>query len=330
MVKTFVILLLSVTVSSFLLTYLIRVFTLRKNILDIPNDRSSHTIPTPRGGGLAIVISWYGGISVLFVMKLVGSDLYLALMSGFMLAGISLVDDLIHIRPSVRLIIQFITVVSALFFLDGFKTSGIQTGSKIVFLLYPVIIIGVMWFINLFNFLDGIDGYASLEAIELALAMYLFTGNNITLILAASAAGFILWNWPKAKIFMGDVGSTQLGFIIAILGIYFHNNSRFSIIWWIILTSPFWFDATFTLFRRWRNKEELSIAHRKHIYQRLVRSGFSHQKVDLLLSLINLIIIILIIPAKNQVLLAIPVIILVIGILFLISDYTEKRNPFSL
>jgi Fuc2NAc and GlcNAc transferase len=99
---------------------------------------------------------------------------------------------------------------------------------------------------------------------------------DVFLILIFSVGGFLFWNWPKARIFMGDAGSITLGFILIVFGIYFHNNGSFHFVFWLILTALFWFDATITLLRRIMNREKLSQAHKKHMYQRAIRGGFSH------------------------------------------------------
>jgi Fuc2NAc and GlcNAc transferase len=298
-------------------------------MIDIPNERSSHVSPTPRGGGLAIVITWYIGITILFYFNIIERNLYYALLCGLLLAFISLMDDLINLKPIIRLIVQVLTAGGALFFLKGINSvhiGGFYFDYNIV--LLPIAIIGIVWFINLYNFLDGIDGYASIEAIMVAIGLYLFTGNLVLLILISSVIGFLFWNWPKAKIFMGDVGSTQLGFILIILGIYFHNSQQFTIIHWLILTSPFWFDATLTLFRRWRNKEKLSQAHKKHAYQRMVQAGFSHLKTDIYLIGINLILITLLVVVTEYSVLLLPVFISVIIFLYWITRQIDKRKTF--
>ena len=137
----------------------------------------------------------------------------------------------------------------------------------------------IIWFINLYNFLDGINGYAGSEAVFLALAGFVLFGGNHFLVLGVAVLGFLYWNWNKAKIFMGDVGSTLLGYNIAIFTIYYANEEATNFWIWIILFGLFWFDATLTLVRRKRNKEKLSQAHKKHAYQRLTQSGWSHFKV---------------------------------------------------
>lgn len=307
------------------MTYLIGLYALRYKILDIPNDRSSHTAPTPRGGGLAIVFAWYTGLSILYFTGQLDERLYFAFLPGLLLAGISLIDDLINLKPIYRLVIQIVTASISLVILQGLGL--VKTGPS--FIIDLIVAIGIVWFINLFNFLDGIDGYASLEAIIISLIMYLFTGNIICLILIFSVMGFLIWNWPKAKIFMGDIGSTQLGFILIVLGIYFHNQNELSIINWLMLSSLFWFDATLTLFRRWRNGERLTQAHKKHAYQRIVQSGFSHRKTLLFSILINFVIIGLVYLTIFFEFLLIPLFIINILFLYSITRLIDRRIPFS-
>jgi UDP-N-acetylmuramyl pentapeptide phosphotransferase/UDP-N-acetylglucosamine-1-phosphate transferase len=315
---------------SFLLTYLIKRFALKNKIVSIPNERSLHDIPTPHGGGLAIVITWYIGISILFFSDIIDQKLYFALLSGILLTIVSLIDDLIGLRPSIRLFFQFVTAITAFVFLGGLRQlviPGIEM--NYLYIIYPLAIIGMVWFINLFNFMDGVDGFASLEAITICLVIYFLSGSIINLLLIACISGFLLWNWPKAKIFMGDVGSTQLGFILIILGIYFHDTYKFSILNWIMLSSPFWFDATFTLYRRWRNGEKLSEAHKKHAYQRIVQAGFSHLKVNLFLTLINVFVVVMILIYREFKFLQIPLFLLTLSFFFLITKEVDRRVPFG-
>lgn len=315
---------------SFLLTYLIRLIAIKYKIVDIPNERSSHKSPTPRGGGLAIVITWYIGISILFYLKMIEANLFYALMCGSLIAVVSLIDDLIKVRPGIRLFIHFITVIIAFIFLEGLRPLIMPNiDINYYFFIYPLVIIGMVWFINLFNFMDGLDGFASTEAIILALVMFAYSGSIINLLLIASIAGFLFWNWPKAKIFLGDVGSTQLGFILVVLGIYFHNTFKFSILNWIMLSSPFWFDATFTLFRRWRNKEKLSQPHKKHVYQRIMQAGFSHQRVLFSLIIINIIVLLLILVYRKFVILQVPLFVLCLLFFYAITRMVDKRVPFK-
>jgi UDP-N-acetylmuramyl pentapeptide phosphotransferase/UDP-N-acetylglucosamine-1-phosphate transferase len=323
------ILIVSLFFLSLILTWIIKSVAIKHRIVDVPNERSSHDIPTPRGGGLAVVASWFIAITILFFSDYIESSLYYALMTGVLLAIVSLIDDIFSLSPIIRLLAQTTAAIIAFNFLNGIAAVNIS-GLTIVspYILYPVALIGIIWFINLFNFLDGIDGYASLEALTIAAIMMIFTSNLMNLVLIACVAGFLFWNWPKAKIFMGDIGSTQLGFILIILGIYFHNQSHFSIIHWIMLTSLFWFDATLTLFRRWKNSEKLSLAHKKHAYQRAVQSGLTHQQTILISEVVNLVIIGLIFVSKRFEYLLIPAIMLNIVLLYLITRFIDRKVPF--
>jgi len=280
-------------VSSLLLTYLIRIYALKKSLLATVNERSSHTTPTPHGGGIAIALSWFIGLIYLFTCKALEPSLFYALMCGSVLSLVSYVDDLYELSPKLRLLVQAMVSIAGLYALGGL--SRIDFGFWVLenpLLTNALAFLGIMWFINLYNFLDGIDGYAGSEAIFLAIAGWLLFGGEHFILLIASVAGFLVWNWHKAKIFMGDVGSTLLGYTVAIFSIYYQNNGV-SLFVWIILFGLFWFDATLTLFRRYQNREKLSQAHRKHAYQRLVQSGVPHDRVVFYAIGINLILVIL-------------------------------------
>ncbi|MFA6402609.1 MAG: glycosyltransferase family 4 protein [Salinivirgaceae bacterium] len=314
--------------ASFGLTYIVRQLALKKNILDNPNERSSHSIPTPRGGGLAIVLTWFGGLTYLFLQNQIEARLFFALLSGLVLAMVSLLDDVFDIKPGARILAQAISALGSLYFLGGFQLVPNLHNPFVFWFLNFGVFIGIIWFINLFNFLDGIDAYASQEAILVSLGIFLIVGQPILWVLIASVAGFLVWNWPKAKIFMGDVGSTQLGFILVVLGIYYHNSSELNISNWLILTSLFWFDATFTLYRRWHNKEPLSVAHRKHGYQRLTRAGWSHLKVDLYAIVLNMLFIGFVLLNHYYLHQDILALIVSIGILFFVNWRVDKIFPF--
>ena len=315
---------------SFILTYIIKQYAVRNKMIVIPNARSLHDLPTPKGGGVAIVITWYAGISTLFFSGIIEKNLFFALLSGALLAVVSLIDDIKGLKPVIRLIVQFMTAILAFYFLNGLRPLVIpQLNINYNYIIYPIAIIGMVWFINLFNFMDGVDGFASLEALIICAVFFVFTWGMVAILLIACITGFLYWNWPKASIFMGDVGSTQLGFILVVLGIYYHNTFEFSILNWIMLTSPFWFDATLTLFRRWRNGEKLSEAHRKHVYQRIVQAGSSHQKVNFFLLLVNIVIVILIILYREFKVLQIPLFIITLTAFYILTKQVDKKVPFT-
>jgi Fuc2NAc and GlcNAc transferase len=266
-------------VCSFILTWLVRKWALKESILDIPNGRSSHTIPTPRGGGIAIAIVWFVALVILQSTDSLKSQLFFALLNSWILT--------------------------------------------------PLAFIGIIWLTNLFNFLDGIDGYISTEIIFIGVVAFILFNDILALLIAVIVLGFLFWNWQKAKIFIGDVGSTLLGFTIAVFAIHHQNSDQSSIILWMILTSLFWMDATVTLWRRFRNKEQLSQAHRKHAYQRIVQAGFSHQKTvlyGLCLNLSSLLLVICAIHYRSIMLILAGVNILIV---WLSIKWIDQRKPFE-
>ena len=275
---------------SFSLTYLIKNYAIKKSLVAEVTDRSSHTTPTPHGGGIAIAITWFIGLSYLFFIDDIDSSLYLALMAGLIISVVSYFDDLFELSAKLRLSVQALVALLGLYFLGGFESFNFgffSIENQLITNIFAFFMI--IWFINLYNFLDGIDGYAGSEAVFLAIAAFILFGGSHFLVLAVSVLGFLVWNWHKAKIFMGDVGSTLLGYNVAIFTIYYANQESLNLWIWIILFGVFWFDATLTLFRRYRNGEKLSQAHKKHAYQRLNQSGWTHGRVVLFSILVNVV-----------------------------------------
>ncbi|WP_151950601.1 MraY family glycosyltransferase [Aliarcobacter butzleri] len=265
---------------SFLLTYFIKNYMIKKSLVASVNERSSHTVPTPHGGGIAIAITWFIGLFYLYFIGQIENNLFYALLFGAVISIVSFFDDIYELSPKSRLIIQSIVAIGGLYFLGGFETLtfGIFDIQNSIFTSIFAFFM-IIWFINLYNFLDGINGYAGSEAVFLAVAGFILFGGNHFLVLAVAVLGFLYWNWNKAKIFMGDVGSTLLGYNVAIFTIYYANQEPTNFWIWIILFGVYWFDATLTLIRRKLNKERLSQAHKKHAYQRLTQAGWSHYKV---------------------------------------------------
>ena len=316
--------------ASFLLTFLIKGIAQKKHLMDVPNDRSSHTVPTPRGGGLAIAVTWFLGISFLYYSNKIEHNLYYALMSGILISLISFIDDLINLKSLPRLLVQAVAAIIALFFIGG--VSSIDLGFFIIenkLLLNTIAFFGIVWFINLFNFIDGIDGYAASEAIFVLLSLFFFLQDSFLLALVMATLGFLPWNWDKAKIFMGDIGSTLLGFSIIIIALFYNNSGQFSIFNSLILTSLFWFDATFTLIRRYLNKEKISQAHRKHAYQRIVQFGFSHQKTVIYATLANLFMFLLVFFSRMYSEFTLVFFIICLTVLFLMNRMVDKKMPFN-
>ena len=273
---------------AFISTLAIRYLANRKEILDHPNERSSHSVPTPKGGGLAIMLAFYSGLSYLSFSSLINTELFYALLTALPVILISLIDDICPLTAKLRFGVQLISASAAVYFLGGITSMDFILFTLDGMWVNFIALFGIIWMTNLYNFLDGIDGYAGSEALFVTLGAYLLFGSETALLLTVASAGFLLFNWHKASIFMGDVGSAPLGFIFAVLILYDAATPNF--LGWLMLLSLFWFDATLTLLRRAKRKEKLSQAHKKHAYQRLVQAGFSHDKVVFLAMGLNIVI----------------------------------------
>jgi Fuc2NAc and GlcNAc transferase len=279
MVMTALLVLASFTISSFSI-YVIRGI-LHKSLIDIPNERSSHTQPTPRGGGIGIIIAFAltSAIAAYFSSPTPAFiPLWLTLIP---LAVIGILDDIYTLPSAPRYFVQLTTAGIATYFFNAFPqpwlTSWGILGQAIAILLT---VVGFTALINFYNFMDGLDGLiAGCTAIQLGfLALYL--NQPIFWLLVASILGFLYWNWSPAKIFMGDVGSTVLGASIAISLL---NHPDRAVQAWsaLAITFPIIGDAIYTLFRRLAKQENIFKAHRSHLYQRLHQSGWSHSQVSL-------------------------------------------------
>ena len=275
---------------SFTLTYFIKNYYIKNAILDEINERSSHTIPTPHGGGIAIAITWFVGIIYLNYINEIDVTLFYALIIGIVISVVSYFDDMYDLSPKLRMIVQSLVAFGGIYALGGFESlelGFVSIANPIITNIFAFLLI--VWFINLYNFLDGINGYAGSEALFLAIAGFILFGGGHFIVLGVAVLGFLYWNFNNAKIFMGDVGSTLLGYNIAIFTLYYANQEASNLWTWIVLFGVFWFDATLTLVRRKLNGEKISQAHKKHAYQRLNQSGWSHFKVTNYSILVNIV-----------------------------------------
>ncbi len=266
-------------------------------MLDIPNARSSHQMPTPRGGGLAIVITTCVLYLVLALLGRISVELFLALsVGGVAVALVGFVDDRRPVSARTRLAVHFAAAVWAMVCLRGLPP--LQIGFQVIsfgWAGYVLGAVGVVWALNLFNFMDGIDGIAASEAMFVSLGAALLglaTGGSAGVIAAAvvlgsACFGFLLWNWPPARIFMGDVGSGYLGYIIAVLAVSAGREQPHAVLTWLILCGVFFVDATVTLLRRTSRRELVHEAHRSHAYQWLARRWGSHLTVSVAVNLLN-------------------------------------------
>jgi Fuc2NAc and GlcNAc transferase len=279
------------------LTWVLRRYALSRSLMDIPNARSSHSIPTPRGGGVAIVLAFTLAMLMLFVAGLMTSREVLAIAgAGSLIAIIGFMDDHGHIAARWRLVGHFAAAAGLLWCFGGLPVIEIFGHAyDLGWLGHILAAFYLVWLLNLYNFMDGIDGIASVEAICVCLGaclLYWVSGAAdliwAPLLLAAAVAGFLFWNFPPAKIFMGDAGSGFLGIVLGGLSIQAAWVSA-DLLWgWLILLGVFIVDATFTLFRRLIRGDKVYEAHRSHAYQYASRLFGSHLKVTVVVSLINL------------------------------------------
>lgn len=271
-----------------------------KRITDYPVERSSHSNPTPRGGGVGFVFFILGSFLVLGGLNFVKMGSGLFLFAG-LLATISLIgwlDDKKDLSRKFRFGIQFISALAVLLFISGFTEFSLPFIAPF-HLGFFGIVIGIVWLTgvtNIYNFMDGVDGLSSVQAIGAALGWSLFFYLNeepllisMSLSVVAGVSAFLFFNWPSAKIFMGDVGSLFLGFLFGAFPFYAASISEeitVSFAIWIaaLLLWPFLFDGAFTIVRRLINGENIFEAHRSHLYQRLNIIGWGHKKVTLLYS----------------------------------------------
>jgi len=310
---------------SFILTYFIKNYAIKKSLVAEVNERSSHSVPTPHGGGIAIAVTWFFGLGYLYFTDAIDERLFYALLVGIVISVVSFFDDIFELSPKVRLITQAIVAFLGIYFLGGLSEIDLglfSIDNQILTDVFAFFLI--VWFINLYNFLDGINGYAGSEALFLALAGFILFGGGHFLVLAVAVLGFLYWNFGNAKIFMGDVGSTLLGYTVAVFTLYYANVQSANLWVWIVLFGVFWFDATVTLVRRKLNGEKLSQAHKKHVYQRLAQAGWSHTEVVFASMAVNMMLFCLVYFISN----VFVSFVLAISILLISMLYIEKRKSF--
>jgi UDP-N-acetylmuramyl pentapeptide phosphotransferase/UDP-N-acetylglucosamine-1-phosphate transferase len=274
-----------------------RIWSLKNNVLDVPNERSSHVKPTPRGGGLVIVLASL--FAYVVYSKITGRNF-----SGSYLLGASIValvswlDDLFSISFIWRFLVQSLAAILIITALGYFREIYIPFVGNLDFNIFGSILtfFWIVWLTNAFNFMDGIDGLAGTQAVTAGIG-WAFVGKISGFdsaailggVLAFSSLGFLLQNWHPAKVFMGDVGSAFLGFSFAVLPLIAERDIAgdslilsFLPLISVSLVWLFLFDTVLTFFRRLLNGEKVWQAHREHIYQKLVISGYTHKFVTVL------------------------------------------------
>lgn len=288
--------LLGVFLLSWGLTLVLRRYALARSLMDVPNERSSHSIPTPRGGGVAIVVAFALALLVLASAGLFEQASMVGILGGGLLvAVIGFADDHGHVAARWRLLGHFIAAGWVIFWLNGLAPILLFGSVVDLSLLGDLLaVIYLVWMLNLYNFMDGIDGLASAEAISVCLGacvVYGWCGHpdliGVTLALAAAVAGFLCWNFPPARIFMGDAGSGFLGLMLGAMALH-AAWERPELLWsWLILLGVFIVDATWTLVRRLLRGDKVYQAHRSHAYQHAAKRPSSHLAVTSAVVVIN-------------------------------------------
>lgn len=269
-------------------------WTTRREVLDIPNDRSSHVTPTPRGGGLVMVVLTLAGVVVFGILNGGLRSLGWYIAGGAVIAIVSWFDDLQDLPSVLRFAVHG---VGAIFAVIGF---GYWQTLSLPFLGHldlgwmgmAVTFVWIVGLTNAFNFMDGIDGIAGSQAVVAGLTWLIFgwwTAQPVIvvmgLMISCSSLGFLVHNWSPARIFMGDVSSAFLGFTFAVLPLIAARNENLQNRWalaTVLVMWPFVFDTTLTLIRRLLRGENILRAHRSHLYQRLVIVGMTHARATLI------------------------------------------------
>ena len=282
-------------VTAVMLTGLLRSVAIRIGFLANPVARSSHSIPTPIGGGLAVALPVFLASAYAFFTGQLEKGFFLSLFGAYAVALVGLIDDLKNVHAIWRIPLHFGAALWSLFWLGelpaldfGFFTILNQSA------LFILALLALVWLTNLFNFMDGIDGLAGAELLFVT-GFSLITGisgiesggSGLLTVACASAAGFLVWNWHPARIFMGDVGSSFAGFFIGLMALFTVQAGVMTYWTWLILLTTFAVDATLTLACRFWRGDRWFEGHNTHAYQHAARKFQSHRKVTIATILVN-------------------------------------------
>ena len=289
--------LLAMLAMSFLGSACFRRYALAKKILDIPNERSAHELPTPRGGGIVFAACFLFTLPLLLKVYSLNPIVILTLMvSGTLITFTGFLDDYYDLSAALRLLAHFSLSGISVYMMGGVPDLPLFYNYSLpAWFGSGLFVIYLVWLLNLYNFMDGIDGIASIEAISVCLVMALvYTLNHqiamayLPLWLFSSVTGFLFWNFPKARLFMGDSGSSFLGFIFGLFSLLAIQINPDLFACWLIMLALFVTDATVTLLQRLYSGEPVFQAHSSHAYQHAARYFSRHLPVSLLVLVINL------------------------------------------
>ncbi len=333
----------SLLISTFLLSALlswwltsqVRKYALKKGLMDIPNARSLHDVPTPRGGGLSIVIVLL--ISIILTIPVAESSILLLVTTGLTVMAFALLgwqDDKHDLSAAGRFLIQLViaSLFSAWLLLDETDNPSLSFVWVAAFLIS---VLWIVWMANLYNFMDGIDGLSAAEALILGTvtSLWFYQAGSVSLALtclsvAGAALGFLYWNWSPAKIFMGDVGSLALGAFFAIIALIGSNFLDIPLLAFLILYGVFLMDSSVTLLFRVFKGEKWWEAHRSHYYQRAVQTGYSHAQVSLVVTGLNLLLAVLaslLVSGAITAEIALPASLIILAPLMFLINYRFNR-----
>ncbi|HTB80554.1 MAG TPA: glycosyltransferase family 4 protein [Opitutaceae bacterium] len=318
--------------------YFVSVLLRRFGVVDKPNARSSHDIPTVRGGGIVLVLV----ILVMMLWLAAGHQSYLVGLAVifFGLAAISFWDDLRSLSPTFRFGAQVIAVASALLWLKIIVPSDGTMAAADHIVFFVISFVWMLGYMNAFNFMDGINGLAGGQALVTALGTAILAhlaglswthpALFLALVVAAASAGLLPHNFPRAKVFMGDVGSVSLGFLLAVITVWIACDTSWWLLPWLgLLHANFVLDTGITMVRRVALGERWYEAHREHFYQRLIRAGQSHQKVTLSEMALQGVVMVLLIAVQptnwtGRIMAVVTVLLLWSGF-FLYAEYTFRH-----
>lgn len=284
---------------AFLLSWLISALLVRRGgawLMDVPVERSAHQRATPRGGGIAIVISTYSFLFILASQGYLNLFQFSVLLCALPVAVTGFADDIRSLSVKVRLPVHLLSAFAALTLLGPVPEPFFSGLIELPYVLMSALLmVALVWLLNLYNFMDGIDTLAAGQCLFVSgAAAILLPDSQVALVwvcagLFVTTLGFFVWNLPPARLFMGDVGSTFLGFLLGLLGLLSHFDGSLSVWVWVLLMGVFIADTTFTLLRRWMSGFSVTHGHNTHAYQHLARRLGSHSRVAWILTAVNLV-----------------------------------------
>jgi len=268
---------------AFVLVGIVRRIALRHGVLDHPTERSSHAVPTPRGGGLGVLLAILGA-GAWYATQFRGTSLAMLLVAAAAVGLVGWIDDRRGLSVATRLVVHVLAGATV-----GAAAAVAPRAGALALLLFAAWTFWTVSSINLVNFMDGINGLVASQIAVFAFSLACFPDRTasaafLEIAVGAACTGFLPWNFPRARIFLGDVGSGALGFLVPMLALLALQGQGVDIVRAHLPLLPLFGDAAWTILRRWRNGERLTAPHRNHLYQRLANDGWGHTAVTMLYS----------------------------------------------